>query len=399
MRSAGGDAIDICVLNPYFIPYRGGTEKVLHEVYKRLSKRHNITVLTSAVASFGQGFGRALNSTEYIDGIKVVRIKTKQVGIPFSPLPLQLFPAFRSHLQSVNADIYHINNRYQYFPSTIGAIKDIGAKMALTIHNSLPKGISAADDSLGLLYDITVGRSFMHSADAITAVSKDALEVTVPTADLTKSRVIYNGVDSSLFRKMKDGEEPVSALKYKFGKGSTLILSNGRLTTQKGQVYLMEAISRLIKDGKDVRLLIIGKGPMYNWLYKYASHLGIADRFEIISGIPEHEMPYYYNAADMFVLPSLYEPAGMALLEAMACGVPSIATRIGGMPEMGRNAVLYANPRDTSSIKNAIEKYMSDSKRARANATRGISLVKKRNDWNKISKEYEDCFLNISSSR
>ena len=171
----------------------------------------------------------------------------------------------------------------------------------------------------------------------------------------------------------------------------------GLSTQQKGQAYLIRAVAELIKEGNDVRLLIIGKGPMYNWLYKYASRLKIADRFEIISGIPEEEIPYYYNASDLFVLPSLYEPAGMALIEAMACGVPSIATRVGGMPEMGQDTVSYSKPRDYASIKEAIMNCLTDSKNARDRASRAISLVKKRNDWDIIAKEYEDCFLKASS--
>jgi len=370
---------------------------VLHEIYRRMARRHNITVLTSNVTSFGQRTGQQAPHTEYMDGIKVVRIKTRQVRIPFSPLPLQLFPAMQSHIQSVNAELYHINNRYQYFPGTIDTIKRNGAKLAITIHNSLPIGISAADDGFGLLYDIVAGRRFIHAADAITAVSKDAMESTVPSEDRRRARVIYNGVDWRVFRKMSGRDVHVRSLKEKLGRGSTLILSTGRLTRQKGQVYLMEAVAGLIRKGRDVRLLIIGRGPMYSQLYRYASRLGMADRFEITSGIPENELPYYYNAADMFALTSLYEPAGMALLEAMACGVPSVVSRIGGMPEMAMDSAMYAKPRDPQSISGAMEAYLSDKKMAGKKAARGISLVAKRNDWDSISKEYEDYFLSVSS--
>ena len=63
--------MDICVLNPYFYPQQGGTERVLLEVYKRLSKKHNITVLTSALKS-GDG-----ERVDYLFGMKVVRLATK----------------------------------------------------------------------------------------------------------------------------------------------------------------------------------------------------------------------------------------------------------------------------------------------------------------------------------
>ena len=109
--------MEICVLNPYFYPYKGGTEKVLLEVYGRLAKRHNITVLTSTVP------GRNEKRREEINGITVIRLRTKQYALPGLPLPFESFTDLNSEIKKARADLYHINNRYQYFYFNLQSIK------------------------------------------------------------------------------------------------------------------------------------------------------------------------------------------------------------------------------------------------------------------------------------
>ena len=139
--------MDICVLNPYFYPYKGGTEKVLLEVYRRLAKRHNITVLTSTVP------GRNERRSEEIHGIKVIRLKTRQYALPGLPLPFESFEGLNSAIVRAGADLYHINNRYQYFYLNIMSLKSVG-KLCLTIHNSLPLNIDRPTDFFGRAYDV-----------------------------------------------------------------------------------------------------------------------------------------------------------------------------------------------------------------------------------------------------
>src|SRR5208283_4310323 len=86
------DCLDICVLNPFFYPYKGGTEKVIFEVYSRLAKKHNITVITSAP------FNRNRPSKEEISGIQVVRLRTVHARLPVFPLPFLFFDGLKKAL-------------------------------------------------------------------------------------------------------------------------------------------------------------------------------------------------------------------------------------------------------------------------------------------------------------
>jgi glycosyltransferase involved in cell wall biosynthesis len=378
--------MDICVLNPFFYPYKGGTEKVLLEIYKRLAKRHNITVLTS-------GKDGCREHREELFGINVVRLKTKYMHIPDAPLPFLLFDGINKTIKRAGADIYHINNRFQYFPYNIKTIKSVG-KLALTIHNSLPIDINTLTDTVGLLYDVGWGRTIMKEADIITGVSKNAIEVTVPEREMYKAHVIYNGVDYNNFRKISKKDRTVASLVRGLGFEGPTVVSNGRLVPQKGQIYLMIALHELAKMGTDVNLLIIGCGPMQKELTERARSLGLSGRFAIRHGIGDDKLPYYYAVGDITVLPSLYEPASLAALESMACEVPLIVSRVGGLPEMVGKCGLYTEPRDHIGIMNGIEELLENKQKASDLARRGRARVISRHSLDRISKKYEELFLN-----
>lgn len=380
--------MDICVLNPFFYPYQGGTEKVLLEVYGRLAKRHNVTVLCAAPR------GSPKRSVSEYENIRIVKLKTEYLDIHGLPLPFLLFGGLNGEIRKVASDLYHINNRYQYFGDNVNAIKQSTGKLALTVHNALPKNIDVMTDDMGLFYDIVWGHKLMHKCDLITGVSQNTIDTTVYKRALPKTHLVYNGVDHGKFRKIPRSDKKVRAIRGSLGLEGAIVSTNGRLVPQKGQMYLMRAIAAMRDDGVDISMFIIGRGPMEKRLYAEAERLGMKDGFRIVSNIPEDSLPYYYNASDVFAMPSLYEPAGLAILEAMACEVPSLASNIGGLPEMLDRYGVYAEPRDVEGIRRGIEGLLENPSEAARNARGGRRLVRKRNDWDSISKQYEKLFEN-----
>lgn len=378
----------MCVLNPFFYPYAGGTEKVLYEVYKRLAKRHNITAIVAAPPNRN-------SYVEDIDGIKVVRLKSKYIHLPGMPMPFVEMEGIRQAVSEEECNIYHINNRYQFFSDTVRIIKNKKKKLALTIHNALPKGIDKTTDSLGHVYDMMWGRTLMHSADVITGISKNVVETTVPMKERGKTHVVYNGVDFERFRKLENNTR-VREIKKSLKLDYDTIVTNGRLIPQKGQKYLLRAVSELIDEGRDIGLMMIGTGYMNRSLYKTAYKLGLQERFGIVNGISEEMLPYYYNVGRVFALPSLYEPASLVILEALSCELPCIASRVGGIPEMMLNCGMYSEPRDVKGIKKGMSFLLDDRKKAMEFAERGRKLMVKLHDWDKIAKQYEKLFLETS---
>lgn len=136
-----------------------------------------------------------------------------------------------------------------------------------------------------------------------------------------------------------------------------LVLYIGRLGRYKGVEYLIKSLNLLPENYK---LLIIGKGPKEPELKELAINLKLDKRIIFKDHVSYNEMPYYYSAADVFVLPSIDrgEAFGLVALEAMACGIPVITTELGtGTTFHNTNGVtgLHVTPKDSISISNAIK--------------------------------------------
>ncbi len=381
--------MDICVLNPFFHPHLGGTEKVILEVYKRLAKKHNICVITGSSKTTHR------ESISYVEGIKVVRLKSHYVTVPGAPLPFLVMDRIRSHIKSERSDVYHINNRYQYHIDVVNAIKGIDKKLAITIHNSLPRNITGFLDATGLLYDVAWGRTLMGYADLITGVSTNTIETTVPKRHRHKAHVVYNGVDYRKYRPIRKSDPLVERVMQGFPLEGQIIMNNARLVPQKGQLYLIKAFERLLREEYDANLLIVGKGPMMERFASMAERHGIAGRMRIIPEISDGELPYYYNASDMFVLPSTYEPAGLVLLESLATETPTIASRVGGIPEMMGNCGFYIKPKSVESTYRRVLHLLNNPQEARQKAAEGRKLMVREHDWDRIAKQYEGLFLGL----
>ena len=107
---------------------------------------------------------------------------------------------------------------------------------------------------------------------------------------------------------------------------------SGRLETQKGLVFLLQAWAALVARRPLARLVLLGDGPLHQELVRSAASLGIAD--SVLFAGWRDDAAALLVAADLFCLPSLWEAFGYVLLEAMAAGVPILASRVGGIPEV-----------------------------------------------------------------
>jgi glycosyltransferase involved in cell wall biosynthesis len=141
--------------------------------------------------------------------------------------------------------------------------------------------------------------------------------------------------------------------------GKTVLMTLGRLDTReayKGIDEVLEVLPRLAHSNPGLRYLIVGQGTDVQRLQQKADALGIADRVVFTGSISESEKADYYNLAEAFVMPGRGEGFGIVYLEAMACGVPVVASVLDGSKE----AVLYGklgvlvNPDNLTSVENGI---------------------------------------------
>ncbi|MGH7151860.1 MAG: glycosyltransferase, partial [Planctomycetota bacterium] len=170
-----------------------------------------------------------------------------------------------------------------------------------------------------------------------------------------------------------------------------------RLDPMKGHGVLLEAAAQVVRTLPETRFLLVGGGPIEPELRAQARGLGLG-RSVIFAGM-RSDVPDLLRAADVFVLPSLddREGFGIALLEAMACGLPIVASRAGGIPEAvpDGSAGTLVPPRDPVSLASAILLLLGDPVRRRALGAEGRRLVEGRFSMGAFVRRteefYEDC--------
>jgi len=172
----------------------------------------------------------------------------------------------------------------------------------------------------------------IDSADALvvsTHIEKDDIARLYQVSD-TPIRVIPPGVNTNLFH---PAETRMARQSLNLPDKRT-ILYVGRVEPLKGLDILLRAIA-LLNDGDGANLLIVGGSPEKDVelerLNTLADNLDISDIVTFTGSVDQEHLPNYYNAADVFVLPSWYESFGLAALEAMSCGTPVVVSRVGGL--------------------------------------------------------------------
>lgn len=209
--------------------------------------------------------------------------------------------------------------------------------------------------------------------------------------------VIPNGVALAHF----GGEYPPAALdaiKYKLGKrmGDVFLITTSRLVHKNAVDDVLRALP-LLPD--NVRFLILGSGPEEAALRKIVQDLKIENRVEFFGYVTHEDMPLYLQAADIFIRPSRSEGMGVSFLEAMAAGLPIIATQEGGIADFlfdeKRNPDMpitgWAVDKDSpSSIAAAVRNIMEHPEKVHAVVATAKEMVKEKYDWDHVASAMRD---------
>jgi len=134
------------------------------------------------------------------------------------------------------------------------------------------------------------------------------------------------------------------------------VLYVGGLRITKGLDILIRSMSFIVRELDDVKLLIAGEGPMKSYLLKLVNDLKLRANVSFLGHVPRHTLPSLYNKADVFCLPSFYESFGFVVLEAMSCGLPVVASNVGGIRDIVRNGVdgFLVTPGDIDELSEAL---------------------------------------------
>ena len=211
-----------------------------------------------------------------------------------------------------------------------------------------------------LLYRLTA-RSVNGFIAVADGVKTELLETIGPFEE--KITVICNGVDVKRYQKPID--KAVIRQNLGLSEQAHLITVVGTFKRQKGHCYLIEAASSLVTLFPDLHILFIGDGDLREELQAQTKTLGLDQHIHFLGS--RHDVPDLFAASDYFVLPSLWEGLPMALIEAMASGLPIVATDVSGTRQVmipGETGIVVP-PGDAQQLKEAIEYFLSDPAQAR----------------------------------
>lgn len=239
-------------------------------------------------------------------------------------------------------------------------------------------------------------RHAVKQAIAVISVSnatqKDARKYYYLEKD--KAHVVYNG-----FKKYtgESADTDETLHKYNLHK-NTFILTVGTLQPRKNIARLIDAFSEIHKKHPEIKLCLTGKkGWMYTKMFKRAHELNLSSHVIFAGYVPDDELKVLYKNAKMCALPGLYEGFGIPVLEAMQFGTPVACANAASLPEVGGDACVYFNPRDTMDMAKVITKVLTNIKLRNSMSMRGKHHVKQFS-WEKCGQETLDVITKALST-
>jgi glycosyltransferase involved in cell wall biosynthesis/ADP-heptose:LPS heptosyltransferase len=200
--------------------------------------------------------------------------------------------------------------------------------------------------------------------------------------------VVPNGVDAKALDRAAPGAE---LLRDDLGlsERARIVLNIGRLSKHKGTVHLIEAMPRILLEHPDAHLLVVGRGPRWKQLSATVEALGLEKSVHFLG--ERWDAARLLHLAECFVLPSIYEGMSTALLEAMACRVPVVATAVSGTPEVLEDGVngLLVPPADAVAIASAVAQILSQPRFARQLAARARDHVQRHHSFHDMVDRVE----------
>lgn len=240
--------------------------------------------------------------------------------------------------------------------------------------------------------------SVVHLADLITCVSQSLKDEVLSTYRVNREKVVYipNVIDINLFKPLSKNE---ARKKIGIKTDDKIILFTGRFVREKGLPYLLEAARDILNKYNNVSFLLLGGGfdeeIVRSWVEKNPN---IRKKILLLPYMEYEKLRYVYFSSDIFVLPSLAEGLSMSILEAMACGLPVIATRVGGNPELvGEEAGILIKPKDAREIASSIKRLLDDEALAEKMGKEGRKKVKTvYGDVKKRIKAFIEIYKNLA---
>jgi glycosyltransferase involved in cell wall biosynthesis len=335
----------------------GGLPIHIHEMSKmQAASGHDVTVCTS------RKNGEAMD--EWLEGYRIVRYPN--MNVIGNAISLSLL--FRLGKMAGDFDLVHAHSHLFFSTNLCAYLRRKGnTPLVITNHGLISQRAPLWAQKI---YIPTVARWTLKSADRVISYSDEERgELVRLGVDPERIRVIHNGINTDVFS--PDSEN----------SSKKQILWIGRYMPGKGAEYLIEAFARLVGEDPELHLLMIGDGPFREKIANRIRELDLTDAVTLSTFVPNTELPAVYRNSSVFVLPSIYEGFPRTILEAMACGVPVVCSRLPQLVDVVNGAGLTIPVRDAGAIASAVSAILADPAMARKMGETGRSRVNEHFSW------------------
>lgn len=373
----------ICMYTSEFPPDVGGISTYVYNLSKRLVERgHEVTVIT-------RGTWRKTYREE-IDGILVYRVRF----IPFFPSPFKIHQIYVNRLLKslkFNFDLVHLHGTLM----PVEPVFNSSLPVIFTSHGASKKKLDVMETKTLYFYIVKLLRKHLfkleqeivEKSDVLTAVSKSSADEFRAYHSLKKEiTIVHNGVDTNYFLPSKSKSNLRS------------ILYTGRFEVFKGLSDLVESSGIVCKKYPDVRFILVGSGTILENLKKQVSKLKLEDNVIFTGSLRKLQILEYYQNATIFVLPSYREGFPTSLMEAMSCGIPSIATNVEGSAELikdGENGLLVP-PKNPEKLAESIIYLLENEGLRNTIGANARNHIVKNYDWETITDGFEKLYHQLS---
>lgn len=323
-----------------------------------------------------------------INEVKKIDIPLEEIKLT-SPFDLSAIFKLKDLLNKYSIDILHCHDyRSNFIAFWMSKFRKV--KLVTTLHGWSKIG------GKGAFYEYMDSKIIKHFNQVIAiseGVKKDLLKKGIPQEKIT---VIHNGIDMDYFAERR--VDVNYKKKFNINQNSQVIGTVGRFNEEKGQRYFIEAASEVIKVFPNAVFLIVGTGQDEKLLKEMVSSLGLQQHIIFAGFVHPEEIRNAYSIMDIFVLPSLTEALGLVLLEAMAMGIPAIATNVLGVPDIieDRKTGYLVSRADASAISKAVISLLSDKAHAESMGKTGQDFVREEFSVRKFVNRIEEVYNNLA---
>jgi phosphatidylinositol alpha-1,6-mannosyltransferase len=206
-----------------------------------------------------------------------------------------------------------------------------------------------------------------------------------------KINIVIGGIDTKLFIQTDKKEK----IRKELGidQDIFLLLTAGNIVNDKGIDTVIKSIKEISKKINNIKYYIVGKGDKEEEIQKLISNLDLNDKIYMIGRKSQDELCKYYQAADIYVQISRIETMGRTFIEANACGLPVVASNVGGIPSIvknGVNGLLVNDPEDIKEVTNKITILINDCNIRSSMGNNGYKLIKEKYSWDNVGKKIEN---------